>query len=239
MKIKSIFHFYFGFVSILFIVMASSCHNGIDNYDAPQGGIMGYVLDEETNDPIPLPVQGNAGVLVNLLEQNTGATRSVDFRAKPDGTFEHRQVFNGDYRVVVNGPFVNGCEGMASITGQTTIELYATPFSRIRIDGGVTAANELNITYDVSKTDNDFTTNEVMVMWNFAPNIDINNSNYAGIANLGVSEEGMYTFELQDNPQFMNNLYKIRANQNRVYVRVAARVNNAVNYSQTLELQVN
>jgi len=93
----------------MFVFM--SCENDIDNYDAPNGGIKGTIYDETTNEPIPLPVQGEAGVMVNLFEQNTGATEAINFRAKQDGTYEHSKVFNCEYKVVVDGPFTNKCEG--------------------------------------------------------------------------------------------------------------------------------
>ncbi|HCC52107.1 MAG TPA: hypothetical protein DEQ30_08655, partial [Porphyromonadaceae bacterium] len=67
----------------LFITIAAailgitSCVNELDNYDAPNGGIKGQILDAETNEPIPLPVQGSTGAIINLFELNTDATMSV------------------------------------------------------------------------------------------------------------------------------------------------------------------
>ena len=36
----------------------TSCLSDMDNYESPNGGIKGQILDAETNEPIPLPVQG-------------------------------------------------------------------------------------------------------------------------------------------------------------------------------------
>jgi len=41
----------------------------MDNYESPNGGIKGQILDAETNEPIPLPVQGSTGVIINMFEQ--------------------------------------------------------------------------------------------------------------------------------------------------------------------------
>jgi hypothetical protein len=36
----------------LLLVTLNGCIQGLDNYDAPNGGIKGLILDEETNKPI-------------------------------------------------------------------------------------------------------------------------------------------------------------------------------------------
>ncbi|WP_131539820.1 DUF3823 domain-containing protein [Pedobacter nototheniae] len=228
-------------LSILFLANIGlvSCKNEIDNYISPEGGISGTIYDAETKEPIQLPVQGAAGVLVNLFEQNTGASKSIDFRANQDGTYQNAKVFNGDYKVVVNGPFVNKCEGNTRINGQTTLDLSAVPFSRISIDAVISADNNITINYKVDKTDSKFVLSNVSVMWNFAPRVDINNSNYAAISSKGAVASGSQLFELSKSAVFTGNIYKIKANGNKIYVRVCAKVNDAVNYSKVLELSVN
>ena len=72
---------------LLSAMLMVSCGDEIDNYDAPNGGIKGQVLDADTGEPIPLPVSGSSGVIINMNELNTGATKSVDFYAKADGSF--------------------------------------------------------------------------------------------------------------------------------------------------------
>ena len=48
----------------------TSCLSDMDNYESPNGGIKGQILDAETNEPIPLPVQGSTGVIINMFEHN-------------------------------------------------------------------------------------------------------------------------------------------------------------------------
>ena len=98
----------------------TSCLSDMDNYESPNGGIKGQILDAETNEPIPLPVQGSTGVIINMFEQNTDATQSVDFYAKMDGSYENAKLFNCDYKIVVNGPFVSPCEEFVTVKGQTS-----------------------------------------------------------------------------------------------------------------------
>ena len=116
----------------------TSCLSDMDNYESPNGGIKGQILDAETNEPIPLPVQGSTGVIINMFEQNTDATQSVDFYAKMDGSYENAKLFNCDYKIVVNGPFVSPCEEFVTVKGQTTLDLKATPYARINASAQVT-----------------------------------------------------------------------------------------------------
>ena len=70
-------------ISLLLMAVCSlcftSCLSDMDNYESPNGGIKGQILDAETNEPIPLPVQGSTGVIINMFEQNTDATQSVSY----------------------------------------------------------------------------------------------------------------------------------------------------------------
>ena len=133
----------------------TSCLSDMDNYESPNGGIKGQILDAETNEPIPLPVQGSTGVIINMFEQNTDATQSVDFYAKMDGSYENAKLFNCDYKIVVNGPFVSPCEEFVTVKGQTTLDLKATPYARINASAQVTG-KKITITYKVNPTNSNF-----------------------------------------------------------------------------------
>ena len=207
-------------LTALFACFVAACENDIDNYDAPNGGVSGTIYDKETNEPVPMPVPGSSGVMMSLYEQNTGATASVDFRARQDGTFEHTKVFNGSYRIQAkDGPFVGVCEGYVTVNGQTQVDLYTIPFSRISLDVAVSADNKLTLTYDV------------------------NNANHATLSSLGTKASGTHVIDLMSDTEFIENHYKIVSNKNRVYVRVAATVTaeskSYVNYSRVVEVIVN
>lgn len=224
--------------AILLTAFFAACENDIDNYDAPNGGIKGLILDKETNEPIPLPVQGSSGVIVNLFEQNTQASKSIDFKAKQDGSYENSKIFNIDYKVVVNGPFVDTCEGLVTIKGQTEFNLFATPYCRINIQASIDAANQVTVIYNATPSSPTLEVSEVSVMWNFASGVDVNSSNYANKTTLSDSS-GSYVFDLPNDSEFQKNHYKIVSNNNKIYVRVAAKTNNKINYSTTLELKIN
>lgn len=214
----------------------TSCMNSLDNYDEPDGGIRGTILDAETNEPIPLPVQGSNGVIINMYELNTNATRSVDFRAKQDGTYENSRMFNCDYRIVVNGPFVGGCEDQVTVHGQTTKDLKATPYARIKATASL-AGHVATINYTVTPTDASFTVSNVSAFWNFAPGVDNSKSNYAGKTS-GKDLTGTFTIDLDKENEFASNLYKINANGGKIYLRVSATTEGKVNYSTVMEVTV-
>ena len=214
----------------------ASCENELDNYSAPNGGIKGTILDAETNEPIPLPVQGSTGVIINMWEQNTDATKSVDFYAKMDGTYENSQMFNCDYKIVVNGPFVSTCEDIVTIKGQTTHDLKATPYARINASAQV-SGKTITINYSVTPSNSSYTVSEVYGYWNFAPGIDNGSANQAGKQTVKATE-GTITFDLSNNANYTSNLYKIKSNGNKIYVIIGAKTEGKINYSKILEVTV-
>ena len=205
----------------------TSCLSDMDNYESPNGGIKGQILDAETNEPIPLPVQGSTGVIINMFEQNTDATQSVDFYAKMDGSYENAKLFNCDYKIVVNGPFVSPCEEFVTVKGQTTLD------ARINASAQVTG-KKITITYKVNPTNSNFKVSEVYGYWNFAPGVDNGNANQAGKQTV-KEQEGTIVFDLENDKTYQDNLYKIQANGNKIYVRVGAKTEGAVNYSTIIE----
>ena len=205
----------------------------LDNYESPNGGIKGQILDAETNEPIPLPVQGSTGVIINMFEQNTDATQSVDFYAKTDGSYENTKLFNCDYKIVVNGPFVSPCEEFVTVKGQTTLNLKATPYARINASARV-EGKTITITYKVNPTNSNFKVSEVYGYWNFAPGVDNGNANQAGKQTV-KEQEGTIVFDLENDKNYQDNLYKIKGNGNKIYVRVGAKTESAVNYSIIIE----
>lgn len=214
----------------------SSCLSDLDNYESFDGGIRGQILDAETNEPIPLPVQGSTGVIINMYEQNTTATQSIDFYAKMDGTFENSKLFNCDYKIVVNGPFVTPCEDFVAVKGQTSFDLKAVPYARINVSAQA-YGKKVTIAYKVVPTDPSFKVSEVYGYWNFAPGVDNGNANYAGKQTVSTTE-GTISFDLENDQTFASNEYKILANGNKIYLRIGAKAEGVINYSTIIETTV-
>jgi hypothetical protein len=226
------------FTAIGLLLLTSSCLNDLDNYDAPNGGIYGTIIDDATNKPVPLPVQGSTGVIINLTEQNTNATRSVDFYAKYDGTFVNGSVFNAEYKVKVNGPFVQPAEQTVTVNGQTKLDFRVVPYSRINLTAQV-SGKVVTLTYSVEKTDPSFVVSEVYGIWNFAPGVDNGTSNQAGMKTVSATS-GTIVFDLATEKNYTSaNIQKIAANGNKIYLRVGAKTNKVINYSEIVTVQLN
>ena len=225
------------FLTALFAFGLTSCLNELDNYDAPNGGISGRILDSQTGEPIPLPVQGSGGAIVRMYELNTNASQSVDFYAKMDGSYENTKVFNCDYRIVVdNAPFVQTCEGNVTVKGQTTYDLTATPYARIQATASV-SNRIVTINYSVTPSNGSYSVSEVYGYWNFSAGLDNSATNQAGKKT--VSEpSGVITFDMNSESNFTSNLYKIKANNNKIYLRVGAKTEGKINYSTIIEVTV-
>ena len=227
-------------INVLLMAICSlcltSCLSDLDNYESPNGGIKGQILDATTNEPIPLPVSGSTGVIINMFEQNTDATQSVDFYAKMDGSFENTKLFNCDYKIVINGPFVSTCEDFVTVKGQTTFNVTATPYARISASTQA-SGKTVTVTYKVTPTDPSFNVSDVYGYWNFAPGVDDSNANYAGKQSVNETE-GTITFDLENDAAFQNNLYKIKANGYKVYFRIGAKTQGKINYSTISEVIV-
>ena len=220
------------FCSICF----TSCLSDLDNYESPNGGIKGQILDQETKEPIPLPVQGSTGVIINLYEQGTDATQSVDFYAKMDGSYEQSKVFNCDYKIVVNGPFTSSCEEYVTVKGQTTLDLYAIPYARITASAQV-SGRKIMISYQVQATRSEFKVAEVYGYWNFAPGVDDGKANQAGKVTASETE-GTIVLDLENDATCKDNLYKSQSHGNKIYVRVGAKTEGKINYSTVIEVVV-
>ncbi|MDR1097813.1 MAG: DUF3823 domain-containing protein [Tannerella sp.] len=218
------------------LTVCFSCVNELDNYDAPNGGVYGTVVDRETGQPVPLPVQGSTGIIIRLMEQGTSATQTVDFYAKHDGTFENGMVFNCDYLITVDGPFAEKGEVRATVKGQTKVDIPVLPYARIDATASV-SGKVVTVNYKVQPTGNAYTVSGVYGYWNFAPGVDNGTANQAGKVTV-TETEGTIVFDLTDDATYNSNLYKIRANQNKIYVRIGASTEGFINYSQTITLTV-
>lgn len=93
---------------------------------------------------------------------------------------------------------------------------------------------KITITYKVNPTNSNFKVSEVYGYWNFAPGVDNGNANQAGKQTV-KEQEGTIVFDLENDKTYQDNLYKIQANGNKIYVRVGAKTEGAVNYSTIIE----
>ncbi|MCR5002952.1 MAG: DUF3823 domain-containing protein [Bacteroidales bacterium] len=126
------------------ISMASCSLFEIDNYDAPEETLFGKVVDENGN-PV-LTDQGSEGIRVRLIETSwEGNVTPQDFYCRPDGSFTNTKLFEADYNIRVDGPFIpivrEATDGSlladesvnTHIKGKTEVNFTVQPFLNVEI----------------------------------------------------------------------------------------------------------
>ncbi len=115
--------------SSLLLVALSGCGD-LDNYDAPNGGIHGRIIDAQTGELVQQPVNASTGLRVRLVQQNwTMEAEPQLFYAKDDGTFTNTKLFNDEYSLQLEQTnFFPVEERMIKIKGQTDVTIEVTPY---------------------------------------------------------------------------------------------------------------
>ena len=232
-------------LATLALLPMTSCINYIDNYDEPNAAIEGVIKDKETGENIPLNVEGSNGLIIRLTEiYPMEATNSNDFRAKLDGTFTNRMLFNGTYKITtVDGPFLEQPEKEIKLNGDTKVTLEATPYTRIKIESATANGRVFTIKYTVTKSEDDLNVTDVYGFWNWNSRVGDGGANQAGWQALKDADgapqlSGEAVFDLTDNGAINDNLHMIQANGSKLFFRIAAKVNNRLNYSTVAEVKL-
>lgn len=95
------------YITLAFILaLCSSCTLfQLDNYDGPKETLYGKVVDR--NGAPVLTDQGSEGIRIRLTETSwEGNVTPLDFYCMPDGTYRNTKLFEADYNIRIDGPFV-------------------------------------------------------------------------------------------------------------------------------------
>lgn len=172
------------------------------------------------------------------MEIGTNATQPVGFYAKQDGSYCNSMVFNGEYAVTAEGPFISGNDLRVKVNGQTEANIYVTPYARITATATVVGTS-VSVSYQVTPSSAEYTVSEVCAYWDFRRQIDNLSSHYSNRkSDVSGALEGTFSFDLSSDMAFINNRYKIEANGSRIYVRIGAVTQGYINYSKVIELKL-
>jgi hypothetical protein len=158
------------FVTACILAAVSCSLFQLDNYEAPSETLRGEVIDVATGEPV-LTDQGSEGIRVRLIETSwEGNVTPLDFYCRPDGTFQNTKLFEADYNVRVDGPFLpiyledkNGTPVVNKtqdihLKGEKFLTFEVQPFLKVELDetpmvsdGVITA--RVKVTRGVSKED--------------------------------------------------------------------------------------
>ena len=83
---------------VIFSVIILGCQAcGIDNYDEPNAGIYGTLIDSETGEAVQ--TEQPDGARIELMDLAYDNPIPLQFWVKADGTFRNVALFNGKYDV--------------------------------------------------------------------------------------------------------------------------------------------
>lgn len=241
------------------LALATSC--SIDNYEAPNGGIYGQVLDQKTGELVPQPVEAETGLKLRLFEADNALCRAQDFYAIKEGTFRNSQLFNGPYKLAFEGANFYPIDTIqVRLNGLTKKDVQVTPYCRIHVksialsgdsitedvkdaQGKVTGQRtrlkkEIAVSFTLSRDrEKDCKLTEYAIYWNVSPAVDRNSVNSKGSVGASViknndaslfAAEKIFskTLNFESGPnasQLASLIHMVKANQNKVYVRIAIR----------------
>lgn len=143
----------------------------LDNKNAPSETLEGEVVDVATGERV-LTDQGAEGIRVRLTELSYGpnVTPNPDFYCMPDGSFQNTKLFEGNYNIRIDGPFIpllrEDERGVPiadetktmDIKGVTNVRFEVQPFLKVEWVGDPTVSNgritaQVRVTRAVSEDD--------------------------------------------------------------------------------------
>src|SRR5690606_8567145 len=135
---------YIFFVCLLGIITACE----IDNYDPPNGGIYGRLIDSLTQKNFQ--TQQPDGFNVRLYEKGWSTNNPLTISGKPDGTFENAYLFQNEYRVSISeGAFFPIDTMTVQVGKRTELNVSVMPFLAL-VDVDVTpSAGKLSVSYRI------------------------------------------------------------------------------------------
>ena len=133
-------------------LLMSSCFE-LDNYDAPNAGIDGTLIDVETGDTIC--TEQPDGCRIELMDLSYENPTPLQFWAKADGTFRNVALFSGYYDVTpTEGPFFPAEAERVHLEGVTKHDFKVTPYLRINIEDivyGEPGSAEVTVKYTIKR----------------------------------------------------------------------------------------
>lgn len=178
-------------------ILTSCGYFEYDNYESPNSGILGEVVDYKTNELI-LGEAANSYKIeyYELSWEQSGHqnTQSRFFWGKADGTFKNSKIFAGDYKISLKeGAFYSPEPQILTLKNDklSEINFKVIPYSRVKIDRIEIVGennNNLKIQYTIEDTENEinkeieidpniYTLSEAQIFLSSkSPNVGVNNT---------------------------------------------------------------
>lgn len=169
-------------------VLALGCTScEIDNYDAPDAGICGTLIDSETGAPVYTEQPDGARIV--LLDKSYDNPVPLKFWVKADGTFRNVALFSGKWGVYPDeGPFFPVEEQTVTLKGITEHNFTVTPYLQVNVTDiayGEPGSAEVTVSYTIRRSTTpegmsigSKTIAEARVLCNVRPVVSCQNSGY-------------------------------------------------------------
>jgi hypothetical protein len=132
------------------VTVFASCSE-TDNYEAPNGGIYGQLIDKITNEP--LQTQQPNGFTVQLFEKGGSANVPILIPGKPDGSYENAFIFQNEYAVLpTEGAFFPMEKTLVQVGKSTESNFEVMPFLALTQVNVTPAAGKITATYKIARS---------------------------------------------------------------------------------------
>lgn len=142
---------------IPFIFLLACLFTGckLDNYDAPNGQLVGNIIDVETNELVQQDII--RGTTIKLIEHGYDPVSPQYLRVKTDGTYANTLLFANTYTIQPDQRnFVQVDEQEFVVTGNSTLDFKVQPYIRVKnakiIKNGDKVTATFNIDQNVSES---------------------------------------------------------------------------------------
>jgi hypothetical protein len=170
------------FLLLLIVSLYMGCE--IDNYDAPNGGLYGQIIDAATGEPVQQPVPSEQGLRLRFYEAGKENSREQHFYAQMDGSYRNSHIFNGPIRLVLEQRNFFPVDTIdILVNGQTGKDIKVIPYTRIQVEGmewkdtvsvRFTLYREKNRSYEKHKL------MQYCILWHASPYVDNQMVNHTG-----------------------------------------------------------
>ncbi|OQB30698.1 MAG: hypothetical protein BWY08_01059 [Bacteroidetes bacterium ADurb.Bin174] len=136
-------------VVALSLLLLYSCK--LDNYDFPDAGITGSIIDSETNELVQTDIIN--GTTIKIVEHGYDPVAAQYLRVKNDGTYANTLLFSNTYTVQPDQRnFLQIEEQEVFIKKDTKLDFFVTPYIRVKDVEIVKEGNSVVATFRLEQT---------------------------------------------------------------------------------------
>jgi len=220
-------------IAIAIVLAFSSCSK-IDNYNSPNGGIYGKLVDKITNDSLQAEQPG--GFTIKLFEKGGKLNSPISFEGKPDGTFENAHIFRNEYKVLpTEGAFFTMDTVIVQVGQLTEVNFEVIPFLAVTNVTVSPSAGKVTANYKIARSQVGDKIVERKTLVSRVPTVNNSVFDFKSETDLtGTDDVEILAAQYTD-------VVTGLTSGSTYYVRIAVRTNNALkkyNYSKVFKVTV-